>query len=89
MKLFRRSASGLFASESMAGHLIRGAVGMMLLVWAVRHQTQIGWSLLAALGALLAFRGCPVCWTIGLAETVAQKWRQFREFRRLRKSGPA
>jgi hypothetical protein len=86
MKLLKRSASGLFASESMAGHLIRGAVGMMLLAWAVRHQAQVGWSLLAAFGALLAFRGCPVCWTIGLAETVTQKWQQFRKFR---KSGPA
>lgn len=76
MKLFRRSASGMFASESVIGHLIRGAIGIALLAWAVRHQTQTGLSLLAAMGALLAFRGCPVCWTIGLFESVAQKMRR-------------
>ena len=27
-------------------------------------------SILAGVGALIVFRGCPICWTIGLAETV-------------------
>jgi hypothetical protein len=25
---------------------------------------------------LLAFRGCPICWTIGLFETARQQWRR-------------
>lgn len=73
MNLFSRSATGLFASASLAGHLIRGAVAAALLAWAFRHQAETALSLLAALGALVAFRGCPICWAIGLVETIAQK----------------
>jgi hypothetical protein len=73
MKLFARSASGLFASASLSGHLIRGLIAAALLGWALMHQDRIAWSLLAAAGALIAFRGCPICWSIGLVETIAQK----------------
>ena len=79
MKLFRRSANGLFASESVTGHLLRGAAGILLLAWALRHQEQTGLSIAAAIGALVVFRGCPVCWTIGLFESVAQKLRRTRK----------
>ena len=72
-QLFKRSATGMFASESLIGHLLRGGIGMGLLVWAIQHQTQGALSWAAALGALLAFRGCPMCWTIGLVESVMQK----------------
>jgi hypothetical protein len=30
--------------------------------------------LLAGLLALVAMRGCPVCWTIGLVETIRQRY---------------
>lgn len=73
MNLFKRSATGFFASESLLGHLIRGAVAITLLVWAIQHQMQPTLSILAGMGALIAFRGCPVCWTVGLIETVMQK----------------
>jgi hypothetical protein len=73
MNLFKRSATGFFASESLLGHLIRGGVAIWLLVWAIQHQMQPTLSILAALGALIAFRGCPVCWTVGLIETAMQK----------------
>lgn len=71
--LFQRSATGMFASESLLGHVLRGGIGMGLLVWAIQHQTQgvLPWA--AAIGALLAFRGCPMCWTVGLVESVLQK----------------
>lgn len=72
MNLFKRSAVGLFASESLVGHLIRGGVAIALLGWAIQNQSQVVLSLGAALGALVAFRGCPVCWTIGLVETMGQ-----------------
>lgn len=42
MNPFKRSAQGLFASQSLLGHLLRG---------------------------------CPICWMIGLVETVMQKIR--------------
>ena len=34
------------------------------------------WSVAAGLLALVAMRGCPVCWAIGLAETMQQRLRR-------------
>lgn len=76
MDLFKRSEGGLFASRSLAGHLVRGGAGIALAVWSIRHQDDTVAAFAAAIAALLAFRGCPVCWTIGLVETVAQGWRR-------------
>jgi len=73
MNMFARSATGFFASKSLIGHLIRGCIGALLLIWAIQHQDQMAMSLGAALGALLAFRGCPICWAIGLVESIVQK----------------
>lgn len=74
MKLFSKAASGFFASQCLAGHLLRGAVAFALLYWAVTHQqAQPFMALLAGAGALVAMRGCPVCWTIGLVETLGEK----------------
>lgn len=74
MKLFSKAATGVFASQSLAGHLLRGAAAFMLLYWAVVHQqTQPFVALLAGAGALVAMRGCPVCWIVGLVETIGQK----------------
>jgi tetrahydromethanopterin S-methyltransferase subunit D len=78
MNLLKRHATGMFASESMAGHLLRGGIGVALVYWAVQHQGQTFLAMLAAVGALLAFRGCPACWTIGLFETAVLKWRRLR-----------
>ncbi|MCW7539392.1 hypothetical protein OOT46_16225 [Aquabacterium sp. A7-Y] len=74
MNFFKRSDSGLFASRSLFAHLSRGAVAIVLLAWAIDHQTSHPLlSLSAGIAALVAFRGCPVCWTIGLAETWVQR----------------
>ncbi|MGC1174602.1 hypothetical protein [Polaromonas sp.] len=74
MKLFGKAATGFFASQSLAGHLLRGATAFVLLYWAVVHQqAQPFMALLAGAGALIAMRGCPVCWTLGLVETIGQK----------------
>jgi hypothetical protein len=75
MNLFKRSSSGLFASVSIVGHLLRGAIGIALVYWAIQNQNQAVLSLAAAGGALWAFRGCPICWTVGLIESVLQKRR--------------
>lgn len=63
----------MFASRTLIVHLLRGAVGIGALWVAVTIAASHPWSALA-LGALvlLAFRGCPICWTIGLFETLAQ-----------------
>jgi len=44
-----------------------------LLAWAIVHQTAHPWlSLVAGVAALVALRGCPMCWTVGLVETLSQ-----------------
>jgi len=61
-----------FASASLSVHLLRGLAGFSALagtLWAAQD-----WPLAAlALGvlALLLWRGCPTCWTIGLIETAS------------------
>lgn len=64
----------MFASNTLIEHVLRGAVGIGALWLAVAIAASHPWSSLA-LGALvlLAFRGCPICWTIGLFETVVRK----------------
>jgi hypothetical protein len=64
----------MFASKSVLAHLVRGAIGLAALtvaaVWSEAHP----WLLFLALPiALLALRGCPLCWSVGLVETLANK----------------
>ena len=78
-QLLGKSPSGLFATQTLTGHVIRGAVAFALLYLAIgqQHFHPVA-SLLAGLLALVAMRGCPVCWTIGLAETIRQRYRVTR-----------
>ena len=70
-----KSPSGLFATQTLTGHVIRGAVAFALLYFAIEQQRlHPVASLLAGLLALVAMRGCPVCWTIGLVETIRQRY---------------
>ena len=72
--MFERSAEGLFASKSLVAHLVRGGAALAMLYWAVVNQESAPMlSLVAGAGALVALRGCPVCWTVGLFETIGQK----------------
>jgi nicotinamide riboside transporter PnuC len=70
-----KSPSGVFATQTLAGHVIRGAVAVALIYLAIeQQQLRPLASLLAGLLALVAMRGCPVCWTIGLVETLRQRY---------------
>ena len=63
----------MFGSAFLGAHLMRGAVAAALLAWAIVHQTAHPWlSLGAGVAALVALRGCPMCWTVGLVETLSQ-----------------
>ncbi len=70
-----KGASGLFATQTLTGHVIRGTVAFALLYLAIakQHFHPVA-SLLAGVLALVAMRGCPVCWTIGLIETIRQRY---------------
>jgi hypothetical protein len=75
-QLLDKSPAGLFATRTLSGHLIRGAIAITLLYAAIGQQhAHPGWSAMAGLLALVAMRGCPACWTIGLVETIQQRLR--------------
>jgi hypothetical protein len=66
------SDASRFASRSVAGHLARGAVGFGLISAGFGLAPAIGVAaLLLAAAGLVALRGCPMCWTIGLLETIS------------------
>jgi hypothetical protein len=61
-----------FASTSLPRHLVRGAVGLGSLIGSVALVPVFGpGSLLLAPVGLLALRGCPTCWAIGLMQTIS------------------
>ena len=69
------SPKTMFASNGLVEHLARGVVGIIALSYAMSVSAPHPvWSLALAGVSLLAFRGCPICWTIGLVETT---YRQF------------
>ena len=57
----------MFASRTVAGHLMRGVIGAALIAWALSHQSSD-----PGFAALVAMRGCPLCWTMGLFETIGE-----------------
>ncbi|MGV9456755.1 hypothetical protein [Streptomyces sp. NPDC003635] len=61
-----------FASSSVPRHLARGAIGFGLIIASIALMPVAGpATLLAAPLALIAFRGCPTCWMVGLAQTIS------------------
>jgi len=68
----RPEADTTFASGSVPVHLLRGALGLPLLVAAFVLVGPVGpWTLLLAVPAVVLLRGCPTCWLLGLAQTRA------------------
>ncbi|MFJ8082653.1 hypothetical protein ACIQ6Y_18760 [Streptomyces sp. NPDC096205] len=61
-----------YASATVPRHLARGAVGFGALIASLALLPVVGpLSLLLAPVGLVALRGCPMCWAIGLAETLS------------------
>lgn len=78
----------IFASKSLTEHVLRGVLGLSLLLVGYQMIAP-GQSLpvfgggLALLGlSLWALRGCPVCWSVGLINTVAGILHRKQEARR-------
>ncbi|MCB5164085.1 hypothetical protein LG634_04440 [Streptomyces bambusae] len=62
-----------YASASLPRHLARGAVGFGALAGAVALLPVVGpVGLLLLPAGLFALRGCPMCWAVGLAQTVSR-----------------
>ncbi|WP_254879019.1 hypothetical protein [Streptomyces sp. NA04227] len=67
------SPGARFASKSVPRHLARGAIGFGLIAGSIALVPVVGLAALLAVPlALIAFRGCPTCWLVGLAETVSR-----------------
>jgi H+/gluconate symporter-like permease len=66
----------MFCSTSVTQHVLRGIGALALLVCAAMvFQAHALWALLALAGALVLMRGCPMCWLVGLFETIARRSR--------------
>ncbi|MFC9298625.1 hypothetical protein ACFTWH_28100 [Streptomyces sp. NPDC057011] len=62
-----------FASASLPRHLARGGIGFGALIGAFALLPVVGVaSLLLAPVGVLALRGCPMCWAVGLAQTLSR-----------------
>ncbi len=62
-----------FASKSLPVHLARGATGFGLIAASIALAPVVGWASVLFLPAgVLALRGCPTCWAIGLAQTLSR-----------------
>ena len=60
------------ASRSVAGHLARGAAGLLAAGLAIVLVGPVGpASLLLFVPAFALWRGCPTCWAVGLFGTLA------------------
>ncbi len=59
-------------STSVAAHLARGAIGFGLFGSAIALTPSLGpAALLLALPGMVALRGCPTCWIVGLIQTIS------------------
>jgi hypothetical protein len=60
------------ASGSVPRHLARGAVGFALIGGSLALLSVAGPAALALVPfGLLALRGCPTCWAVGLMQTIS------------------
>ncbi|MFF0292253.1 hypothetical protein ACFYST_03275 [Kitasatospora sp. NPDC004614] len=67
------SGPGDFASATLTRHLVRGGLGFGAIVVGFALLPVAGpVSLLLAPLGLVALRGCPMCWAIGLAQTLSR-----------------
>lgn len=62
------------ASGSVGEHLLRGAAGLVAAVLAIVLVTVVGpVSLVLLTVTVVAWRGCPTCWAVGLLGTIADE----------------
>jgi hypothetical protein len=65
----------MFASKTLTEHLARGAVGLTAVALALAlADTSLVFPLVLLPIALLALRGCPMCWLMGLGETIVARF---------------
>jgi uncharacterized BrkB/YihY/UPF0761 family membrane protein len=66
----------MFCSTSISIHLLRGLAALGLIIGAMYSSSYgaIGlvFAAFAFVGAIVLLRGCPMCWLVGLFETMRQ-----------------
>jgi hypothetical protein len=68
-----RGRAGEFASTSLSRHVVRGAIGFGAVIGSFALMPALGpVSLLLLPVGLVALRGCPTCWAIGLLQTLSR-----------------
>jgi hypothetical protein len=66
----------MFASKSVSIHLLRGISGFAAFGLAIA-TIQFVWPMLVLIPiGLFLLRGCPMCWTMGLIETIRNSMRK-------------
>ncbi len=64
-----------FASSSVTEHLLRGALGLAGIFFAIKLGSERPIiAVVLVLGSLVALRGCPMCWVAGLFGTLQQRF---------------
>jgi hypothetical protein len=67
-----RTQRSPLASRSLSEHVLRGAVGLLAAALAIVLVAVVGPVSLLLLGiTVIAWRGCPTCWAVGLSGTLA------------------
>lgn len=68
-----RTEHSRYASRSLPRHLARGAIGFGGLIGSLALLPLVGpVSLLLLPVGVLALRGCPMCWAVGLVQTLSR-----------------
>ncbi len=67
----------MYCSTSVGIHLLRGLAALTLIIGAL-YLSAFGTAglivaTIAFVGAILLLRGCPMCWLIGLLETLRRR----------------
>jgi len=65
----------MLGSKTVLAHMLRGVIGFGTLAPAIllarnADTASVHASVTLAIVALIALRGCPVCWAVGLFETL-------------------
>jgi hypothetical protein len=58
----------------LTAHLVRGATAAVLIGWGLAFaSTQPALAVAAGVMAMIAMRGCPACWLLGLWDTLRHR----------------
>ena len=64
----------IFPSRTVLFHIFRGILGFGFLAIALEYSHTLGWwTLVPVIAAIICLGGCPMCWIIGLIDTVLRR----------------